>query len=70
MTSHLFTPLLQVALIASRIRTRVASVGPQDLSNMLCCLARLGCRPEPGWMASIMTQVRRKDTYQVCEEEV
>ena len=39
------------------LRERCEGLGPQDLANVLCSLARLGFRPEVQWMGSLMAKV-------------
>ena len=52
-----FFLLFQVDGVAHLLRDRCEALGPQDLANVLCSLARLGFRPEVQWMGSLMAKV-------------
>ena len=50
-------PHMQISLVSAQLQNRCSSVGPQDVANVLCAMARMGMRPSAQWMASVMANV-------------
>ena len=53
---HISSPA-QASLVSVQLQQRCSAVGPQDVANVLCAMARMGFRPSAQWMASVMANV-------------